>query len=212
MAVEVGDRRIEVVRDEGAAGATRVLVVDPVPEAEHEVVDEQLRAAVEELGKRLRPLVGLEAVLLFDRHPGQLLPLARKLVVAACELLLALQQPLACGPPFLARAGPSRHQSASSASAASLSSAISQPGPTPSAMSGSASRRSSSRSCTRVSSVAPSGASRSVTVSCESYVGPASRSGPTKPQRSTIRSLGTSSSSSHSTPPTSPSAPACQMR
>jgi hypothetical protein len=67
------------------------------------VVDEQLRAAVEELGKRRRPLVGLEAVFRFDRNPWELLPLARKVVVEACELLLALQQPLACGVPFLAR-------------------------------------------------------------------------------------------------------------
>ena len=41
-----------------------------VVRAEHEVVDEQLRAPVEQLGQGLRPLVRLEVVLLLDRHPG----------------------------------------------------------------------------------------------------------------------------------------------
>jgi hypothetical protein len=36
----MGDDRVEVVGDEGAAGASRVLLVHPVAEAEHEVVDE----------------------------------------------------------------------------------------------------------------------------------------------------------------------------
>src|SRR5215207_6616335 len=101
MAVEVGDRRIEVVRDEGAAGATRVLVVDPVPEAEHEVVDEQLRAAVEELGKRLRPLVGLEDVLLLDRNPRQIPAPAGELIALAHIRLLGIEQLTPFGEPFV---------------------------------------------------------------------------------------------------------------
>ena len=60
--------------------------------------------------------------------------------------------------------------------------------------------------------VAPPGASANVTVSRESCVGSATRSGPTKRQRKTIRSFGTSSISSESKPPTSPSALACQTR
>jgi hypothetical protein len=42
VAVEVRDRPVEVIGDQGAAGASRVLLVDPESEAEHEVVDEQL--------------------------------------------------------------------------------------------------------------------------------------------------------------------------
>jgi hypothetical protein len=40
-----------VIGDERAAGAAGVLLVDSESEAEHEVVDEQLRAAVEEVGE-----------------------------------------------------------------------------------------------------------------------------------------------------------------
>ncbi len=70
----------------------------------HEVVDDQLRASVEELGQGPRAFVGLEAVLLLDRDPGQLLWLSSELVTAAGQLLLTLQQPLAGLRPLLAAA------------------------------------------------------------------------------------------------------------
>jgi hypothetical protein len=38
--------------------------------------------------ERLRPRVGVEAVVLLERHPRELLPLARELVAAVGELLL----------------------------------------------------------------------------------------------------------------------------
>jgi hypothetical protein len=44
VAVEVGDDPVEVVGDERAADAAGVALVDAVPGAEHEVIDEQLRA------------------------------------------------------------------------------------------------------------------------------------------------------------------------
>jgi hypothetical protein len=59
------------------------------------VIDEQLRAAVEELCQRARALVGLEAVLLLDRNPRQLAALAGELPVETVELLLALAQRVA---------------------------------------------------------------------------------------------------------------------
>ena len=74
--------------------------------AEHEVVYEQLRAAVEEIGERLRAVLGLEPVVLLDRDPGQLAPLAGQLVAAPDELLLLLQQLVALGLPLLLRADP----------------------------------------------------------------------------------------------------------
>ena len=70
--------------------------------AEHEVVDEQLSAAVEELARqRARALVGLEAVLLLERDPGQLAALACELFAHPGVFLLALEQFLASRQPFL---------------------------------------------------------------------------------------------------------------
>src|SRR5437870_6204303 len=71
--------------------------------SEHEVIDEELRTPIEEIRQRLRSVVGLEAILLVDRHPRQLSPLARQLVIAAGQLLLASQQLLAGDKPLLAR-------------------------------------------------------------------------------------------------------------
>jgi len=81
------DGAVEAVRGVRAARTARIRpALDS--RAEQEVVDEQLRTAVEELDQRLRPIVGLEAVVLLDRDPGQSLSLAGKLVAPAGELLL----------------------------------------------------------------------------------------------------------------------------
>src|SRR3954447_22442348 len=82
----------------GAAGGVR--------RAEHEVVDEELRAAPEQVRQRLRPFIGIEAVLLLDLDPGQLATPARELVTAAGGLLLEPQQLLAGLLPLLASPGP----------------------------------------------------------------------------------------------------------
>src|SRR3970040_227624 len=50
--------------------------------AEHEVVDEELRAPSEEVCQRGAPLVGLESILLVDADPRQILALPRQLVAA----------------------------------------------------------------------------------------------------------------------------------
>jgi hypothetical protein len=68
------------------------------------VVDEQLRAPVEELRQGLGAFVGPKDVLLIDRHPRQLAPLPHEFVPAARQLLLALQQCLARLQPFLTSA------------------------------------------------------------------------------------------------------------
>src|SRR6266516_6389794 len=69
--------------------------------AEHEVVDDQLGAPVEQLCQRLVSLVGVEAVLLFDRQPRQVAPLGGELVAAAGQFLLLGEQLVAGGmPPF----------------------------------------------------------------------------------------------------------------
>jgi hypothetical protein len=79
------------------AGAAREAL------AEHQVVDEQLRAPVEQVGQRARAVLGLEAVLLLDRHPWQLAALTVELALAPVELLLLLAQGVVCGLPFLSR-------------------------------------------------------------------------------------------------------------
>src|SRR5262249_30048220 len=84
---EVDDGAVEAVRDR-RAGRTPCRVVGP----EHEVIDEELRASSEEIGEGRRALVGLEAVLLVDSNPGQLLPPPRQFVAAPRQPLLRLEQ------------------------------------------------------------------------------------------------------------------------
>src|SRR2546423_5244596 len=99
----MGDDSVEMIGDEGAAGASGIVLVDPEPEAEHEVVDEQLGAAVEEFSQRLPPIVRLEDVLLLDRDPGQLLAPAGKLVATPHQRLLGLEELKPRRKPFLTR-------------------------------------------------------------------------------------------------------------
>src|SRR5262249_6239587 len=97
--LQVDDLWRECVGDRRADSASR-----RVGRAEHEVVDEQLRAAVEELGEGLLAVLSVERVVLLHLHPGELPALARELVAAARELLLLLQEFVAlCLPRFLGR-------------------------------------------------------------------------------------------------------------
>src|SRR5258708_24723148 len=84
---EVDDGAVEAVRDR-RAGRTACRVLGP----EHEVIDEELRASSEEIGEGRCALVGLEAVLLVDANPGQLLPPPRQFVATPRQRLLGLQQ------------------------------------------------------------------------------------------------------------------------
>jgi hypothetical protein len=86
---EVDDEAVEAVRDR-RAGWTPCRVLGP----EHEVVDEELRASSEEIGEGRCALVGLEAVLLVDSNPGQLLPPARR------SRGIMTTPPCAAGPPL----------------------------------------------------------------------------------------------------------------
>ena len=69
------------------------------------MVDEQLQAPVEELRQRLRPVRGLEAVVLLDRDPGTR-GASAQLVVPAGELLLLREQLVAGGLPLLMGSDP----------------------------------------------------------------------------------------------------------
>jgi hypothetical protein len=66
------------------------------------VVDQQLGAAVEQLGQGLWALLGVEAVGLVELGLGQLAALAGQLVAESGVLLLALEQFSAGGLPLLA--------------------------------------------------------------------------------------------------------------
>jgi hypothetical protein len=61
--VQVGHRTVEAVGDRGAGRAAR-----GVGRAEHEVVDDQLRPPSNSSASVLGPVIGVEAVLLVDRH------------------------------------------------------------------------------------------------------------------------------------------------
>src|SRR5262249_12677445 len=90
------------------AGRAASGIVGP----EHEVVDEELRTASEEVGQRGVPLVGLESILLVDSNPRQLLPPLRQLVAAPRELLLRLEQrEPRCQPLFTCPDSVCRHRS-----------------------------------------------------------------------------------------------------
>jgi len=84
--VQVDDSGVEVIGQTRATRASRL-----VRRAEHQVVDEELRASIEQLGERLLPFLGVEGVLLLHRDPGQLHSLLRQLLVDAGQFLLPLE-------------------------------------------------------------------------------------------------------------------------
>jgi hypothetical protein len=61
--VEVDESRVEVVGEARAARAS-----SRIRRTEHQVVDEELRPPVEQLGERLLPLLGVERVLIAGAH------------------------------------------------------------------------------------------------------------------------------------------------
>ena len=91
-------RGVELIPEVRAPGAGADLVVGP----EHDVVGEQLRAPVEELGERLLPVLGVELVLLLHRDPGKLTPLLGHLLAELGVLGLELRELVASRLPFLA--------------------------------------------------------------------------------------------------------------
>src|SRR6185437_1081769 len=93
-------KAVEAVGDRRAGRAAR-LVVRP----EHEMVDEELRAPAEEVLERRAPLIGLEAIVLVDAHPGQRLTSQRQLVAAPRQLLFRREEIEPRGEPLLACAG-----------------------------------------------------------------------------------------------------------
>jgi hypothetical protein len=97
--VQVDQLAVEPVREARAARACPGLVIRP----EHDVVGEELGAAIKELGEGLLPLVGVELVLLPDHDPGELEPLPLDLLVSLSLFRLELCQLVACRLPLVAR-------------------------------------------------------------------------------------------------------------
>ena len=95
---EVDRRAVEVVGPERAVLASHLGI-----RAEHEVVDHQLAAAIEQVGQRLPPLRAVERVLLGDGLPGEVPARLGQGVARAGELLFLLEEPGAGGDPLFAR-------------------------------------------------------------------------------------------------------------
>lgn len=75
---EMRDDTDHVIREERAANAAFFPV-----RSHHEVIDDQLAAAVEQIGEGLTALRRIEHVGLIDLHPRQRAAFARKLVAGA---------------------------------------------------------------------------------------------------------------------------------
>jgi hypothetical protein len=97
---QVFDEAVEAVRDHRARRAAGGIVG-----AEHEVVDQQLQAALEQFLQRGVAGLGVEAVGLVDAYPRQRLALPCQCVAAPGQCLLGVQQGQPRGQPFLAGSG-----------------------------------------------------------------------------------------------------------
>src|SRR2546421_3916617 len=96
------ERAVEPVAQVGATGAGAERVVG----AEHDVVGEQLRAPVEELGEGLLAVLGVELVLLLDRDPGEIETLSLDPLVSLRLLRLELGELVPRRLPFLTCSNP----------------------------------------------------------------------------------------------------------
>src|SRR5215211_2219100 len=96
--IQVDDRPAQPVGERRATGARHLPVLP-----EHQVVDEQPRATLEELWQRPRALLGREPVLLLHGDPRQLPPLLLDPLGVLLELALGREQLLASHLPLLLR-------------------------------------------------------------------------------------------------------------
>ena len=85
--LQVNVDAIEAVGAQGAMGATRLVV-----RAEHEMVDDELAAPLEEIGKRLIAVGTLEHVILCNFHPGKAAALFVQLILHLGKLLFLREE------------------------------------------------------------------------------------------------------------------------
>jgi hypothetical protein len=86
---------VKVIDDVGASGAAFLPA-----RAEHEVIDDQLAAAVEKIGKSFSSGGGFKYVGLFHFFPGKFAALAAEFIAQAGEIFLFDQKFLPSGEPF----------------------------------------------------------------------------------------------------------------
>src|SRR3954463_16354855 len=89
---------VEPVRQAGAAGTRALAVVGP----EHDVVGQQLRSPLEQVGEALLAVLGVEDVLLLNGHPRELWGFGRPPLVDRRLLGPELGDPVAPPLPLLA--------------------------------------------------------------------------------------------------------------
>src|SRR5215213_2196781 len=90
---------VELIAEVGTPGAGADLVTG----TEHDVVSEELRAAVEEIGEGLLAVLRVELVLLLDPDPWQPTPLLGHLLIELGVLGLELRELVASRLPLLTR-------------------------------------------------------------------------------------------------------------
>src|SRR5205823_4167816 len=94
--IEMDDVVVEVVGPERTVRAARLPL-----RQEHEVIDDELTAAVEEIGQRLLSVRAVEKVVLLHTLPRQLAAAAAQLIALPREFLFLRQQLLARGDPLV---------------------------------------------------------------------------------------------------------------
>ncbi len=87
MVFEMSDDPVEPIGDRRAGRAAGRIVG-----AEHEMIDEELRAPLEEVAQRGLALVGFEPVRLVDPYPRQFPAPPRQLVASPRQVLFGLEQ------------------------------------------------------------------------------------------------------------------------
>ena len=92
---EMDGDAVEAVGDGGTGGAAGGVIG-----AKHEMVNEKLGAAAEQIGERTGAGVSLEAVFHVDPDPGEFLALFRQLVAAVGVFFLGGEKFFPCGEPF----------------------------------------------------------------------------------------------------------------
>src|SRR5215467_4628425 len=90
--------RVEIVRPERAVLASRIPVG-----GEHEVVDDQLTSALEQIRQRFFSIWAVKDIILVYLHPRQLPSLVTQSIAQFGELLLFRQQRHACRQPLFPR-------------------------------------------------------------------------------------------------------------
>src|SRR5262249_61530791 len=84
---QVHDGSVEAIRNRRAGRTARRVV-----RSEHEVVNEQLRSALEKIRKRRAAFVSVESIRLVDPHPRQFLTSLHQFVAAPGDVLFRVEQ------------------------------------------------------------------------------------------------------------------------